>query len=304
MRVAGVDVGTNTLRMLIADVENGKIKPLRRERIVTRLGDSFVLTGYLKEEAIERSIKALEVFKRIADDEGCQKVVVIATSCVRESRNGRVFVRMVKERINWDVTVVDGNKEAYLTYLGAKVGLDIKGVTVIFDIGGGSTEYIRSDGSFKVKSVNMGVVKLKDLFMKEDPPSKEEIDNMDRYIRKVIEEELTGFMEGDCEFLVGTAGTVTTIAAIKLSLEKYDPEVIHGTSVNRNEVENIFERLVKMNPKERLKLPGMEVGREDLIIPGIMVTVATMDYFGKDELVVSEWGILEGMVYYYAGCDR
>lgn len=301
MKVASIDIGTNTLRLLMAmyDKDSGRLKPLRRERIVTRLGESFIVTGYLKAEAIERTISALRVFKSIIDEEGCEKVIAVATSCVRESTNGREFVKSVKERLGIDVIVVDGNKEAYLTYLGIKKGLDIQGNILMFDIGGGSTEYIYSTGSqVKTLSIPIGVVKLRDSFMENDPPTEEEIGRMREFIDSQI--EVVGQFKGKVDSLVGTAGTVTTLAAIKLNLEKYDPDIIHGVSVSYDEIVRIFDMLKVLPSKERLKINGMEEGREDLIIPGILITLSTCDILGCREVVVSEWGILEGIVFYYA----
>lgn len=301
MKVASIDIGTNTIRLLIAmyDKNLGKLKPLRRERIVTRLGDSFIVTGYLKDEAIERTISGLAVFKSIVEEEGCDRIIAVATSCVRESANGREFVRLVKERLGIDVIVVDGNKEAYLTYLGIKKGLDIQGSILMFDIGGGSTEYIYStDGQVKTLSIPIGVVKLRDTFMQNDPPTEKEISEM----REFIDSQIAVVEQFKCRLdsLIGTAGTVTTLAAIKLNLEKYDPEIIHGVSVSYDEIVSIFDMLKVLPAKERLKIKGMEEGREDLIIPGILITLSTCDILGCREVVVSEWGILEGIVFYYA----
>ena len=271
MKVAAVDIGTNTLRMLIAEFDKKweRLRPLRRERIVTRLGDSFIVTGLLKKEAMERTLVALERFKSIAEEEYCERVIPIATSCVREAKNGREFVRLVKKRIGWDIIVIDGTKEAYLTYLGIKKGLDVRDDTVMFDVGGGSTEYIFSNNAIKTISIPIGVVKLRDLFMKNDPPLESELEEIRGFVRKSLA-ELKG-LTNSVETVIGTAGTATTLAAIKLKMKEYNPDLIHGTLVSFDEIVEIFNILKVIPSKERLKVEGMEQGREDLIFPYIRI---------------------------------
>ena len=302
MRLASVDIGTNTVRLLIADVEDGRLKLVHQDRAVVRLGENLASTGLLKKEAMDRTIKALLSFKEACERYDAEKVIPIATAAVREAKNGGEFVRLVKELTGWDVRVISGEEEAYYTYLGVKAGLNIDERTLIFDIGGGSTEYICASESLKYKSLKMGVMKLTETFVKSDPPEEGEL----QALREEVRRFLCGLDMRDCSGLpvIGTAGTPTTLAALDMKLEIYDPEKVHGYRLSLKRLEEMLSWLSSMKAQERLRLPGMEKGREDLIIAGCVITVETLKYFQSDTLVVSEWGIREGVIVAEAGKQK
>ncbi len=300
MRLASVDIGTNTVRLLIADVEEEGLKLVYQDRAVVRLGENLASTGLLKKEAMERTIKALLRFKEACEKYGAEKVIPIATAAVREAKNGTDFVQLVKRSVGWDVKVITGEEEAYYTYLGVKAGLNINEKAMIFDIGGGSTEYICVSNGLKYKSLKMGVVKLTETFVKSDPPKKEELEAL----RGKIRHYLGNLDMKNCSGLdiIGTAGTPTTLAALDMKLKTYDPEKVHGYRLSLERLEEMLSWLSSMKASERLELPGMEKGREDLIIAGCVITVETLKYFQSKTLVVSEWGIREGVI--VAEADR
>ncbi len=293
MRLASVDIGTNTVRLLVADANGGSLRFVFQDRAVVRLGEGLSRTGRLKKEAMERAVLALERFKRSCDELGVEKVVPIATAAVREAENRDEFLKLVLERVGWRVRVISGEQEARFTYLGVKRGLGLSRF-LVFDIGGGSTEYICASGSLSYTSLPMGVVKLTEQLVKGDPPSQAELEALRGAIR--------GFLDGlnlsSCfgVTVVGTAGTPTTLAALDMRMRTYDPERVHGYRLSYARLEEMFASLSRMRAAERLRLPGMERGREDLIIAGTLIVLETLKKFGADEMVVSEWGIREGVI--------
>lgn len=302
MRVAGIDIGTNTVRLIIADVKNEKIdRIIYQNRKITRLGENFINTKYLSKEAILRTVLALQQFKEIMDTFFVNKYYAVATSAVREAENGDEFLPLCEE-INLKVDVIDGEKEAKLTLLGVTSGLSIDNDNfLIFDIGGGSTEFIYKNGDNLIfKSAPMGVVKFADKF---DFKSKVS----DNLLEKTKEEILTyldslNFIKG-AKQLIATAGTPTTLAAIHLKLENYDYKKVHGLTLEKSTIEDILKKLCSMDATERKNIPGLEPGREDLIIPGTLIMLQIMDIAKAEKLTVSDFGVREGVALYAATLD-
>ncbi|BAT70996.1 exopolyphosphatase/guanosine-5'-triphosphate,3'-diphosphate pyrophosphatase [Thermosulfidibacter takaii ABI70S6] len=295
MKIASVDIGTNTARLLVAEADESRsIRWIYADRAVVRLGEGLRETGRLKVEAIERTISVLRRFKRSCDDLGVDLVIPVATAAVREAKNGHEFVDRVKKEVGWDVKVISGEEEAYYTYLGVKKGLGLDKDFLVFDIGGGSTEYICAGDVLKARSLRMGVVKLTEEFLHHDPPLKEEVEALRKKVGKFLEQ--LGMEKCEKKTVVGTAGTPTTLAAIDMKLEKYDPEKVHGYRLSLGRLTEIEKWLLSIPASERLKIPGMEKGREDLIVAGIVIVVETLKKFKADEMVVSEWGIREGII--------
>ena len=295
MRVASVDIGTNTVRLLVVDITDSDMVWVFTDRAVVRLGEGLSRNGFLKEEAIERTLRVLERFRESCERLGVREVYPIATAAVREASNGRRFIEAVKRRVGWEVKVISGEQEAYFTYLGVKYGLRLEGDFLVFDIGGGSTEYICSNrNGIKFKSLPMGVVKLTEDFIKTDPPTEIELEELTRSIRGYLDS--LKFENCSRITVVGTAGTPTTLAAMDLKLKEYDPQRVHGHRIPVDRLEKIRDMLVAMPAAERLKLPGMEKGREDLIVAGIFIVLETLKRFSAREMVVSEWGIREGVI--------
>lgn len=292
---AAIDFGTNTARLLIAVRSSAGIVPVLVEREVVRLGGGFTDEHGLSVEARERGLACLRRFSKIISSYGVKQVRASATSAVRDAVNGGAFVDKVFQDTGINLVVIDGDTEARLTLKGVLSGLDSEsGMIVVLDVGGGSTEFtVSSHGSpVFIKSMPIGVVRLTEGFH----TSTEMIER----VRTVIEQlEHDLFAAGinvsvDSE-LVGTAGTATTLAAIKLEMVDYDYRKVNNFTVNRADIAEIFQRLSLLTPQERLSIHGVEKGREDLIIAGMIIITSVMDTFGFNRLKVSDFGLLEGL---------
>ncbi|KAA0256907.1 Ppx/GppA family phosphatase [Deferribacter autotrophicus] len=299
MRAAGIDIGTNTIRLIIADIKDSKIdRIIYQDRKITRLGEGIIHTNELDEQAILRTILALKTFKETIDHFFINKYYAVATSAVREAKNGNKFIKLCNE-IGLNVDIIDGNEEAKLIYLGVTSSLDIDNKNpLIFDIGGGSTEFIlNKDDKINYKSIKLGVVKLADEINFFDIITDEVIEKTNSIIENKLN-EIPFLKEADT--LIATAGTPTTLAAIDLELEDYDYRKVHGYELTKEEILNIFEKLRSMTSKERKEIKGLEEGREDLIIPGTLIILKIMELTGCEKLIVSDFGLREGIVIHAA----
>lgn len=298
--LASLDLGTNTFRMLVAEKAAGGIKPLQVERAIVRLGEKMHKTGSFSEEAMKRAVEALKVFREKADKAGVAKYKAVGTSAFREAKNGEELIRRIKRETGWEVEVISGEKEARLTAKGAFLGLEIdEWPVLLLDIGGGSTEYTLVDKGKVICTVSthLGVVHLTEGFVKNDPPSQEEILFLRKKIRGEAEELAnTWKIEIFPSTLVGVAGTPTTIAAVHQGLERYNHKLVHGYTLTQKEVEELTQRLLRLTTAQRRELPGMERGREDLIVSGAILLEESMKAFRGPRLVVSDCGILEGVL--------
>lgn len=298
--VAGIDLGTNTVRLLVARFgDKSPFEELYSEQRITRLGQDLRRAGRLVPEAIERTVAAIGDFKAMADRFQVDRMAVIATSAVRDALNRGEFIDRVRERTGYEVQVIDGDREALLSYKGIRMTLDGHSDNLlIVDIGGGSTEYVSvSKGRISgAVSINMGVVHFTDGYLRSDPPTEEEITVVRGEVRRLLAENARHMSTVDSTRFVGTAGTVTTLAAIHQGLAEYDPSKINNYTISRGEIGRMFEFLRAIPIKERSDIPGLAPGREDLIIAGTVILMESMDYFALNELVVSDYGLREGLV--------
>jgi exopolyphosphatase/guanosine-5'-triphosphate,3'-diphosphate pyrophosphatase len=292
---AAIDFGTNTARLLIAMRSSAGITPVRIEREVVRLGGGFTDDCGLSAEAYHRGLTCLHRFSKIITEYDVKQVRATATSAVRDAVNGEAFVDQVLRETGIKLVVIDGDAEARLTLGGVLSGLDtVHETLVVLDVGGGSTEFTVSfHGSpVFIKSMPIGVVRLTEGFC-----SLAEMMDRVRSVLDQLENELSlaGIsVSGDTEF-IGTAGTATTIAAIKQEMVEYDYRKVNNYTVSREDIAEIFQRLSPLNPQERLAIKGVEKGREDLIIAGLVITSSVMDRFGFSRMKVSDFGLLEGL---------
>lgn len=306
MRVASIDIGTNTFRLLIGEFRDSKLKKIHIKRVITRLGGGFESGKVITKDAMERAISTLKRFSSVLKEYKVDIVRAVATSVVREALNGQEFVEKVKQETGIEVEVISGEEEALLTVIGvlSSVNVDSR-FCVIFDVGGGSTEYACVDAKRKevlwAKSTALGVVHLAERFLKTDIPLDTDIKALCEEVKSVLSRELPQALkeslESDLITLVGTAGTPTTLAAIELGLENYDPDMVNGFLLKKERVFSILSRLIKLPSSERLSIKGLERGREDVIIPGAIIVLKTMDWFSKDTVIVSDGGLLEGIAY-------
>lgn len=303
MPIASIDVGTNTFRILIGEVQDNGLKKLYIGREITRLGRGFTEEQrVITQEAMSMGLSALKKFRGIIEEYKVGKVRAVATSVVRESLNGNEFVDKVKREIGIEIEVIPGEEEARLTVDGVLKSVSVySDYSVIFDIGGGSTEYIfvKEGNIIDLRSINLGIVHLTERFLKNEVPSDSDIGALSLGIDRILSRELSWIpkIHDDKLSLVGTAGTPTTFAAIELGLEKYDPDLVNGFVLKREGVLQIFRTLINLPLQERLKIKGLEKGREDIIIPGTLILLKTMERFSKDEVLVSDGGLLEGVAF-------
>ncbi len=306
--IASLDIGTNTLRLLIAEdnTNSRDFRPLLIKREITRLGEGFSKRGYLSEEAIERTIETLKTFSQLMRSYEVSRYRAVATSVAREATNGKDFLSQVNKEAGIKLDVISGEEEANLNLRGViSILKGYKGRFLIFDIGGGTTEFILGnvDGPYEVVSTHLGVVHLTETFIHIDPPEAQELEDLEGEIEKKVVSLKDSFLEkwpdlqGEDCLLVGTAGTVTTLASIYLGLTTYDPALINNLILQRFWIEQLFDRLKKMRVLDRLSIPGLEKGREDVIIAGILIVLKVMGVFDFDTLTVSDSGLLEGILY-------
>lgn len=308
MRIASIDIGTNTFRLLVSETDgNGSLKKLYVSREITRLGEGLTPEKmFINPEAMARALKALSGFSLKLKEYGVGKLRAVATSAVRESLNGRDFVRKVGEETGIPVDVISGDEEARLTVKGVlnNVSFDTPGC-LIFDIGGGSTEYVYVyDGKImNIASTGLGVVRLTEKYVADENDTEADMAALDAHIESVITEALPSFPQGGDETLtlIGTAGTPTTLAAMELRLAAYDPVLVNNYVLTREKIERTLKTVLSLPRADRTKIPGLEKGREDLIVSGTAVVLKTMERFMSGRMAVSDAGLLEGIAYSMVG---
>jgi exopolyphosphatase/guanosine-5'-triphosphate,3'-diphosphate pyrophosphatase len=299
-RLASIDVGSNTIRLLIAaPAVFAPLRPIHVHRRITRLGENFMPDRILQQAAMDRSIAALEEFVELMDQNGVSEYSAGATAVVREASNGSNFLNLVQRQTGVSVRLLSGSEEARLSLLGvASVVSNKESAMVVFDIGGGSTELVwKGEGNssaMESSSLPVGVVHLTETFLQGDPPGHEPCLQLRRHISNVLT-ELSFRKDFHDTLWVGTAGTVTTLASMWYELTEYDPARINGTVLERSWLADLCARLAEMKLTERRKLTGLEPGREDIILAGALVTLEMMDIFDFSQFTVSDAGLLEGL---------
>ena len=307
-RVASIDCGTNSIRLLVADVpaEGGHTDLLRRMEVV-RLGQGVDATGRLAPEAIERTRVVLAEYAATARELGATGVRMVATSATRDAANRTDFEDMVLDVLGQKPDVATGREEAELSFLGATASLDAAARAhgsapprppfLVVDIGGGSTEFVLGDGDGvrAAQSVDIGCVRMTERHLHGDPPSAEQIQRAEDDIRAALAEVTAEVPVGEAASLVGLAGSVTTVAALALELPAYDPDAIHGSRIPVEAVRDVAADLLAATREKRAAMPVMHPGRVDVIGAGSLILRVLMDEFGMAEVVVSEHDILDGI---------
>jgi exopolyphosphatase/guanosine-5'-triphosphate,3'-diphosphate pyrophosphatase len=295
--IASIDIGSNTLRLLIAEKIDEGYRPVFRDREIVRLGGNFYPQKVLADAAVARAVNVLIRFRELAEKHGVSAIRAVATGVLREAVNNLVFLEKIREEVNISVRIISGEEEAGLMAQGVLSGLNIgPNEALVFDLGGGSTEFvlIQENKVRELLSLPLGVVTLTERFLISDPPSRFEQQQVRDYGRNILREKLSE--SGNIKVLVGTAGTVTTLAAISENLKEYDPAVINGIRLSRDRLEQLAETLLSLNLEQRRRLTGLEKGRADLICAGILVVLEIMDHFSQDCLLVNDSGLLEGII--------
>ncbi len=293
-RVAVIDVGTNSTRLLVADVEAGRVAPVERRSTVTRLGRGVDLSGRLAAEAIEDTCGAIEGYMGLISEHEAGTVDAIATSAVRDAGNGGAFVAELRERFALSARVLDGEEEARLTYLGATSEHVPTEPTLVIDIGGGSTELIVGTGeeiSFHT-SLQAGVVRHSERHISSDPPTASELEALATDVRGLIEGAVGGGLTAAAGIAV--AGTPTSLAAVEMALEPYDPARVHGHVLELPSIQRMLSQLASVPLSERVEIAGLHPERAPTIVAGVVILVEAMRAFGLESIEVSEHDILYG----------
>ncbi|MFJ8887619.1 exopolyphosphatase [Streptomyces sp. NPDC102402] len=308
-RVAAIDCGTNSIRLLVADVDpaTGGFTELDRRMRIVRLGQGVDRTGRLAPEALERTFDACREYAAAIKELGAERIRFVATSASRDAENSDVFVRGVLDILGVEPEVVTGDQEAQLSFDGATkelVGSDhLEKPYLVVDIGGGSTEFVVGDDRVRAaRSVDIGCVRMTERHLVldgavVDPPTPDRIAAVRADIGAAIDLAEQTVPVASAATLVGLAGTVTTVAAIALGLEEYDSKAIHHSRVSLDQVREITARLLASTHEERAAIPAMHPGRVDVIAAGALVLLAVMERSGAREVVVSEHDILDGIAW-------
>jgi exopolyphosphatase/guanosine-5'-triphosphate,3'-diphosphate pyrophosphatase len=282
MRVGVVDLGTNSTRLLVADVNDGHVDEVARELTITRLGEGVDERRKLLPSPVARVRNVLSDYRRELEQLGAERVLAIGTSAVRDADNGEAFLGEVEWSYGFKSRLLSGEEEAELTRRGVANGRALGDETVVLDVGGGSTELITARDRV---SIDLGCVRLTERHLHSDPPGREELDAAARAVR----EALPDWSPRDA---IGVAGTVTSLAALELG--EYDPERTHGYRLSRESVGRQLERLASLPLAERRELPGLEPERAPVIVAGALIVREFLDRYGLDELEASERDLLHG----------
>ena len=284
MRVAAVDLGTNTTRLLVADVDDGRIDEVHRETHITRLGEGVDARKRLLPVPIARVRNVLADYRRTLERLGAERTLAVATSAVRDAENGEAFLGEIEWSYGFATRLVSGDDEALLTRRGVQPAAQ----TLVLDIGGGSTELIVDDFH---ASLDLGSVRYTERYMHTDPPSLAELDACAAVVRSVLEERVP--VRADAA--VGVAGTVTTLAALDLGLDRYERERVHGHRLTLEAAQRQLARLAALPLVERREVPALDPERAPVIVAGAVILTETLAFFDLDSIDVSEHDILDGI---------
>jgi exopolyphosphatase/guanosine-5'-triphosphate,3'-diphosphate pyrophosphatase len=298
-RVAVVDIGTNSTRLLIADVENGRVEEeLERQSVVTRLGAGVDADGRLRDDAVGRVVATLEKYRAMIDRHDADRSLAVLTSAVRDAANGEEFAREVRERYGLEPHVLAGEEEARLTFLGATSERDPEDSTptLVVDIGGGSTEIVIGSGrepDFHVSN-QAGVVRQTERHLHTDPPGDDELEALADDVRAILAGGVPTQWRTAVKQGIAVAGTATSLGAIAQKLEPYDPEKVQGYVLSVEECRSLLDELASMPLDRRRQVPGLHPDRAPTIVAGAVILLVTLELFGLDAVEVSEHDILRG----------
>lgn len=300
LRLAGVDIGTLTCRLLIADVPtDGRLTELRSDRRILRLGEGVDRTGQLSVAAMDRVVQCLREWQEIIDVAHVNATVAVATSAVRDAANRDEFLDRVKHEAGFEVELISGEEEARRTMLGIRSGLSHEVTDVLaLDIGGGSTEFILDRPGQKpvVRSIDIGVVRLCERLLHHDPPTDDEVNQAHEWVARETKTAVADMGNYQMATFVGTAGTITSLAAMAQKLRTYEPARIHNFQLQLTTIQDIEYTLLSRKKTDRVDLPGLENGREEVIAAGAIIIRTIMETLGVSECLVSDLGLREGLL--------
>lgn len=296
VRVAVIDIGTNSTRLLISDVEGANAEQVERRTTVTNMGRGVDHTKLICADAVEDVCRVIADYMARYEEMGAERVMAIATSAVREAANGEAFIAELRERFDLDTRLLTGEEEAHLTYLGATAHRAEGEPTLVFDIGGGSTELIVGTGmhvGFHT-SLQAGTIRQSERHLTSDPPDPHELEDLASEVRNLIDGAVAEQPAAAPARAIAVAGTPTSLAAVDQALEPYDPGRVHGYRLGMRKIQRMLSKLSSLPLAERLRVPGLHPGRAPTIVAGAVILVQVMRAFGLEEIEVSELDILHG----------
>ena len=300
MKIGTIDIGTNSMRLLIADYKNNKIENRKKYINTTRIGQGVDEKGYITEDAMERNLNALKEFNDICKEQNCEEIYCMGTSALRDSKNGKEFVKRAKDITDIDVKIICGDEESNLGFLGVLEGTegDKKDNILVIDIGGGSTEFIfgNEEGIKFCKSENVGALRMTEKFITTDPINEEDFNRMHSFIESTISSTLKILKNKKISKLVGIGGAITSVSAINQQLEVYSMEKVHNSEVTKKDIEKILQNLKKMTLNDKKTIKGLQPKRADIITAGVTILNIIMEKLEFEKIMISEYDNLEGLM--------
>lgn len=297
MRVAAIDVGTNSTRLLVAEDRPGGFRSIDRRMVITRLGQGVDRTRLLSPEGLDRTLRTIAEYSATCGELGVELLRVTGTSAVRDARNREEFFEGVRKLTGTDPVMLSGEEEARATFFGTLSDLDEPGPVMVVDIGGGSTEFIFGRGEpERLVSLDIGCVRLFEKYLESDPPSSDELEALRAEVVAQLGTARTELDVPAGSRLIGVAGTVTQLATLKVGLSVYDPDVTHHSVLSHGDVRSLARRLESLTFSQRKRVKGLEPGRADVIVAGTEILLGVMEAFDLPEVLVSERDILDGLV--------
>jgi exopolyphosphatase / guanosine-5'-triphosphate,3'-diphosphate pyrophosphatase len=295
-RLAAIDIGTNSTRLLVADVEDGEISDLDRETRITRLGEGVDERRRLLPVPIARVRNVLSDFRRKIESLDAQRTLAIATSAIRDAENGEAFLGEIEWSYGFETRLLSGYDEALLTFRGVTADRVLEDGTVVVDVGGGSTELLAGgpDGVRWDDSLDIGSVRLTERFLHSDPPTENELAACAEAVRALLAERVPEDVRGGATGVIGVAGTITSLGGLDLGLQEHDRERVHGHVLTLDALQRQLERLASVPVAERRKLRPLDPDRAPVIVAGAVIVREVVDFLGVDALEVSERDILDG----------
>lgn len=301
-KLAAIDIGTNSMRLMLCEIVGNSIAKKEKELIITRIGKDLSKTGQITEKALRRNIDALKYFRNKAERYGAEEVIAIATSAVRDASNGEAFAEAAKSQAGVYVRIISGEEEAELGINGVMSELEDPDASVlVIDIGGGSTELILGSSvriDYSV-SIAAGAVRMTEQFITENPIKDEDISKLKTRLNELFREPLKFLSSKKIDSVIAIGGTATTTAAIFHRMDIYKPEIVHNTVINKSFVADTFKSLKSMTVHERYDVKGLQKERADVIPAGLYIMQHIMENLGRESFTVSENDNLEGMISSY-----
>ena len=298
-KIAAIDIGTNSMRLLLCEYEKGIFGHKEKHLIVTRLGQGLSAKGVISQEAMDRNINALKIFKEKADEYGVQEIIAIATSAVRDAENRSEFLNKAKQYTGIDIKVISGETEAELGIAGVTSDLNAESENIlVIDIGGGSTELVigNANGISYSTSINAGTVRMTERFITTHPIQQNEIEKLNNNLEQLFEESISKIKSMHMRETVAIGGTATTIAAIYHSLCIYDPSTVHNTVITFDYLQNLLKKLKELSVEQRYEVKGLQKERADVIPAGMIIMCHIMKNLGITSFKASENDNLEGAI--------